>query len=74
MDGNQDASTIENEKNLTELMQLFQELVKTPAIRTKVLEVLTVSKMQSLLRPIMDSSNDSGFLDKRRNLFYVSSY
>ncbi|XP_058800070.1 protein CIP2A homolog [Phymastichus coffea] len=73
MDGNHETNTIENEKNLTELMQLFQELVKTPAIRTKVLEVLTVPKMQGLLRTILDSSNDSRLLEKPRNLFHDPS-
>ncbi|XP_014215606.1 polyamine-modulated factor 1-binding protein 1 [Copidosoma floridanum] len=67
------SSTIEVEKNLTELMQLFQELVKTPSIRTQVLEVFSISKMRILMKEVLECSNDSSIIEKPRNLFQDSS-
>ncbi|XP_001606107.2 uncharacterized protein LOC100122500 [Nasonia vitripennis] len=55
---------------LIELMQLFQELIKTPAIKTRVLEVLTVPKMQILMKKILECNNDSQYIEKPRNLFH----
>ena len=71
-DSSREKSNIDHEKNLTELMQLFQELVKTPAIRTKLLEVFTVTKMRILMKNILECTNDSVLLEKPRNLFNVS--
>ncbi|KAJ8680087.1 hypothetical protein QAD02_015874 [Eretmocerus hayati] len=69
MDGSFSKNSIETEKNLTELMKLFHELIKTPAIRTRVLEVFSVAKMRLLMRALLDCGNDSGLLEKSRNLF-----
>lgn len=68
---NHEISDIEAETNLTELMQLFQELIKIPTIRVKVLEVFSVSKMRNLMNDILENSNDSGFLDRPTNFFNV---
>ncbi|XP_011499542.1 PREDICTED: protein CIP2A [Ceratosolen solmsi marchali] len=62
-------STIVIKNNLSELMQLFQELIKTPA-RTKVLEIFSVLKMRFLMRSILTDNNEQ---DKPRNLFHDSS-
>ena len=71
MDGDYEKKTFEVEKNLTELMQLFQELVKTPSIRTKVFEVFSVQNMRTLLKTIL-GCNNSELLQKPKNLFHVS--
>lgn len=74
MEGDFKSNTIEKEKKLTELMKLYHELIKTPAIRTKVLENFTVSKMRILLKPVLEGHNESGLSENPFNLFYVSLY
>jgi hypothetical protein len=68
---NYDISTIDVKNNLSELLQLFQELIKTPAIRTNVLDVFSISKMRILMRTILEHNNESGLQDKPQNLFNV---
>lgn len=67
-----DTSDVEAESNMTELMQLFQELIKIPAIKLKVLDVFSVTRMRILMMDILDGSNDSEFLERPTNFFHVS--
>ena len=52
--GKQDLSS-ETEMRLAELMQLFQEMVKTPALRAKVMQSLNEQTIRVLLNPMLDS-------------------
>lgn len=70
MDGSFGKNT-EKDSILIELMQLFQELIKTPAIKTRVLEVLTVPRMNILMKKILECNNDSQYVEKPKNLFHV---
>ncbi|XP_076281173.1 uncharacterized protein LOC143209438 [Lasioglossum baleicum] len=47
--------SLETETRLAELMQLFQEMVKTPALRTKVMQSLSEQTVYKLLSPLLDS-------------------
>lgn len=67
-------TTNEVEKNLTELMRVLHELVKTPFVRVKVLEIFSVEKMQVLMKTILESNNDSIVVETPRNLFQVLIY
>ncbi|XP_014223610.1 uncharacterized protein LOC106650209 [Trichogramma pretiosum] len=73
MEVDSDENYANNEKTLSELMQLLQELVKTPAIRTKVLEIFTVQKVRFLLKSVLEYNNDTQLLDKPTDLFNDTS-
>lgn len=47
--------TLETETKLAELMQLFQEMVKTSTLRTKVMQSLNEQMIRKLLSPMLDS-------------------
>ncbi|XP_078043958.1 uncharacterized protein LOC144473709 [Augochlora pura] len=47
--------SLETETRLAELMQLFQEMVKTPTLRTKVMQSLSEQTIYKLLSPLLDS-------------------
>ncbi|XP_017760473.1 PREDICTED: uncharacterized protein LOC108550996 [Eufriesea mexicana] len=47
--------TLEMETKLAELMQLFQEMVKTSTLRTKVMQSLNEQMIRKLLSPMLDS-------------------
>lgn len=66
-----ETSDTEKESNLTELMQLFQELIKIPVIRIKVVDVFSVAKMRVLMNEILDGCNDSGFLERPKHFLHV---
>lgn len=70
-DGNQEKLSTEMQDNFAELMQLLQEMAKTPATRTKVLQVLTDQRMRSLLRPMLECDNNSAGRDWQKSLFQV---
>lgn len=47
--------TLETETTLAELMQLFQEMVKTSTLKTKVMHYLDEQMVRKLLSPMLDS-------------------
>lgn len=47
--------TLEREIKLAELMQLFQEMVKTSTLRTKVMQSLNEQMIRKLLSAMLDS-------------------
>lgn len=47
--------TLETETKLAELMQLFQEMVKTSILRAKVMQSLNEQMIRKLLSPMLDS-------------------
>ncbi|KOC58895.1 Protein CIP2A [Habropoda laboriosa] len=47
--------TLETETKLAELMQLFQEMVKTSTLRTKIMQSLNEQTICKLLSPMLDS-------------------
>ncbi|XP_034189018.1 uncharacterized protein LOC117608268 [Osmia lignaria lignaria] len=47
--------SLETESRLAELMQLFQEMVKIPMLRTKVMQLLNEQMIRKLLSPMLDS-------------------
>nr|XP_033333504.1 uncharacterized protein LOC117224575 [Megalopta genalis] len=49
--------SLETETRLAELMQLFQEMVKTPTLRTKVMQSLSEQTIYKLLSPLLDSES-----------------
>ncbi|XP_026666939.1 uncharacterized protein LOC108621991 [Ceratina calcarata] len=52
--------SLEAETKLAELMQLFQEMVKTPALRTKVMHSLNEQMIRKLLNPMLNSDTCGG--------------
>ncbi|XP_031829217.1 uncharacterized protein LOC116425514 isoform X1 [Nomia melanderi] len=47
--------SLETETRLAELMQLFQEMVKIPSLRPKVMQSLSEQTLYKLLSPMLDS-------------------
>ncbi|CAK9795871.1 Protein CIP2A [Anthophora quadrimaculata] len=47
--------TLDTERKLAELMQLFQEMVKTSTLRTKIMQSLNEQTIYKLLSPMLDS-------------------
>ena len=52
--------TLETETKLAELMQLFQEMVKTSTLRTKVMQSFSEQIIRKLLNPMLDSETCAG--------------
>lgn len=47
--------SLETETRLAELMQLFQEMVKIPMLRAKVMQLLNEQMIRKLLSPMLDN-------------------
>lgn len=45
-------------RNFSGFLQLLQELVKTPAVRTEVLKIYPAKEMNNLLQPLLQSNEE----------------
>ena len=74
MQEKKDERSMDSQTRLIELVQLLQEMVRTPGLRINVMQAFTEHTMRKILSPMLDRDEAPAGGDWPGNLFQVGYY